>query len=198
MGHDLAENQPEQIRKRVYTIIKTKRAILVRRAAIILILLYFAAMVDVGSHVYGTVTQGFYFTYGGYDIFPIPYTWSILFPVLVELDPLRSFIFYAFIGQGMWIVWTLLGSIYILMPLALWAYKIKKEQNSEIKQVRSNKDERIGVITGIVAVLSIYLSVETFWTNLGNYGLLPLMTVLSLSIVVSCFFVIEILNVIRK
>ncbi len=198
MGHDLAESQPGQIKKRVYAIIKTKRAILVRRAAIILILLYFAAMVDVGSHVYGTVTQGFYFTYLGYELFPIPYQGVIVFPVIVELDLLRSFIFYTFIGQGMWIVWTSLGIIYILMPFALWAYNTKKEQNSEIKQVRSNKDERIGVITGIMAVLSIYLSVETFWTNLGNYGLLPLVAILGLSIVIFCFLVIEILNVIRK
>ena len=192
------ENQPEQVRNRVIESIKTQRAILVRRVAIILLLLYFAVMVDVGSHVYGTVNHGFYFTYLGYDIFPIPYQWAVLLPVITELDPLRSFIFFTFIGQGIWIVWALLGIIYIVMPLVHWAYNIKREPDSEIMQVRSDKVEKIGVITGIVAVLSVYLSVVTFRINLVNYGLLPLVLVSSLSIVVICFLVIEILNMIRN
>ncbi|KXH72011.1 MAG: hypothetical protein AM326_11340 [Candidatus Thorarchaeota archaeon SMTZ-45] len=192
------ENQPEQVRNRVIESIKTQRAILVRRVAIILLLLYFAVMVDVGSYVYGTVDHGFYFTYLGYDIFPIPYQWAVLLPVITELDPLRSFIFFTFIGQGIWIVWALLGIIYIVMPLVHWAYNIKREPDSEIMQVRSDKVEKIGVITGIVAVLSVYLSVVTFRINLVNYGLLPLVLVSSLSIVVICFLVIEILNMIRN
>lgn len=178
--------------------INTRQATFVRRVVVILLLLYFAVMVDVGSHVYGTVAQGFYFANLGYDLFPLPYKWAVLLPVITELDPFRSFIFFTFIGQGMWVLWVLLGIIYIIEPLFHWAYNIMREQESKIRPVQSDKGERIGILTGMVAVISVYLSVATYRMNLMNYGLLPLIVVSSLSIVVVGFLVIEILNVIRK
>ena len=178
--------------------IKTGHASFVRRLAVILLLLYFAAMVDVGRHVYGNVEQGFYFTYLGYEIFPLPYTWGVILPVIVDLDPLRSFIYFTFIRRGMWVLWVLIGIIYILDPLLHWAFNIRREQESKVRLVRSGKGERIGVITGLVAVIAVYLSVATYRINLGNYGLLPLIVVSSLSIVVIGFMAIEILNILRR
>jgi hypothetical protein len=174
------------------------RAVLLRRVAVSLLLLYFGVMVDVGSHVYGTLEQGYYFTHIGYDIFPIPYKWGILFPAHADLDLLRSFIFFIFIGQGMWVLWVLLGIVYIVEPLIHWAYNIKREQRMKNRPVRTDRRERIGILTGIVALFSVYLSVTTFRINLGNYGLLPLIVVSSLSIMVIGFLVVEILNAIRK
>jgi hypothetical protein len=182
----------------IHQYINTRPATFVRRVVVILLLLYFAVMVDVGRHVYGTVEEGFFFTYLGYEIFPLPYTWGVLLPVIVELDPLRSFIYFTFIGQGMWALWVLIGIVYIVMPLLHWVYNIRREQEPKSGPVQSDMSESIGILTGLVSVISVYLSVVTYTRNVMNYGLLPLIVVSTLSIVVIGFVVDDMLNVDRK
>lgn len=180
--------------------IKTQRAAFVRRVAVILLLLYFAVMVDAGRAVMGDFTNGFYFGTSGYGLFPVPYRlppgWPSL-QVITPLHPIEVFIYVVFIGQGIWIAWMSLSIIYIMMPLALWVYTTKGRPNSKTTQVQSERGEKVGVFTGIIAVLSVLLSVTTFSFsfNLENYGPLPLIVILGLSTVIIGFLLFEVKNI---
>lgn len=163
--------------------ISTKRAAFVRRVAVILLLLYFAVMVDAGSYVRGDLESGFYFTNTGHGLFPFPYSGGFSYPVYVYFDPLSTFIYVVFIAQGIWIAWMSLGIIYIMMPLALWVYNTMGRLNSKTTQVRSDRVKKGDVLTRIFAGFSAIFSVTTFSIgyNLENYGPLPLILVLGLS-----------------
>ncbi len=103
--------------------INTKRAAFVSRVAVILLLLYFAVLVDAGSHVSGDLAHGFHFPHSGYRLFPFPLSTVYLnAPVQIPLAPIEVFIYVVFIGQGIWIAWMSLGIIYIMMPLVRRVY----------------------------------------------------------------------------
>ena len=179
--------------------IKTQRVAIVRRVAVILLLLYFVVLVHAGSYVSENLDFGFFFGTSGYGLFPFPYHlphgWAALM-VITPLDPIEVFIYVVFIGQGIWIAWMSLGIIYIMMPLALWVYTTKGRPNTETTQIQSEGVKKVGVLTGIIALFSVLLSVTTFsaYHNLGNYGLPPLILVLGLSTVIIGFLFFEVKN----
>ncbi len=172
---------------------KTKRAAFVRRVAVVLLLLYFAVMVDAGNYVGWSIWHESYFSAPGNNLFPIPFKLPpgyLIAEVIVELDFLQTFIYVVFIGQWIWIAWMSLGIIYIMMPIVLKALGTLRRPNMKSTPAR----EDVGVLTKLVAVLVVLLSVITYSGNLENYGLLPLIVVLGLSTVIIGFILIDVKN----
>ncbi len=181
--------------------INTERAAFVRRVTNILLLLYFAVMVQAGGAVGGNYTSELYFGTPGYSLFPFPYSLpsgSGIEQVLVPLPPIQVFIYVVFIGQGVWIAWMSLGIIYIMMPLVRWVYNTKYRPNTKSTHIQPERGEKVGVLTGIIALFPVLFSVATFSIpyNLVNYGLLPLIVVLGLSTVIIGFLFFEVKNII--
>ncbi len=161
--------------------IKTQSSAFVRRVAVVLLLLYFAVMVDAGSHVHGDLESGFNFPHAGYGLFPFPFPYSggINLPMVVYFDPLLTFIYVVFIGQWIWIAWMSLGIIYIIMPIVQRALSTMRRPNMKSTHTR----EDVGVLTKLVVVLVVLPSVITYSINLEYYGPLPLILVLAISTV---------------
>ncbi|MGY5865081.1 MAG: hypothetical protein RTV41_10795 [Candidatus Thorarchaeota archaeon] len=181
--------------------INTERAAFVRRVANILLLLYFAVMVQAGRAVGGNYTSELYFGTPGYSLFPFPYSLpsgSPIEQVLVPLPPIQVFIYVVFVGQGVWIAWMSLGIIYIMMPLVRWVYNTKYRPNTKSTYIQPERGEKVGVLTGIIALFPVLFSVATFslYYNLVNYGPLSLMVVLGLSTMIIGFLVFEVKNII--
>jgi hypothetical protein len=140
-------------------------------------------LVDFEGAVIGDLRTGFYYGSYGYTLFPYPHWRSILLPVMTPLPPIEAFIYAVFVYQGIWIAWTALGIIYVMMPLVIWAYRTIGRPASRLAQVQQEKEEKIGVLTGMLAFLSILLSVMTLGieTNLSYYGFMPFLAALGLS-----------------
>jgi hypothetical protein len=159
------------------------RRIIARRIAVLLFFLYLAVLVDVGGAVLGDLRTGFYYGNYGNTLFPYPHNKGFLLPVITPVPPIEAFIYTVFVYQGIWIAWTALGVIYIMMPLAIWAYRTVRRPTSMPAQVHQEKEEKIGVLTGMLAFLSILFSVVTLSidTNLHLYGFMPFLVALGLS-----------------
>ena len=159
------------------------RRLIARRIAVLLFFLYLAVLVDVGGTVLGDLRTGFYYGNYGNTLFPYPHNRGFLLPVITPVPPIEAFIYAVFVYQGIWIAWTALGIIYIMMPLAIWAYRALKRPTPGLAQVKQEKEEKIGVLTGVLAFLSILFSVATLSidTNLHLYGFMPFLVALGLS-----------------
>lgn len=188
----MSESVPEKHSVRVLEGIQNwmfnHRTLVVRRVAVILLLLYFAVMVHAGSHVGGDVNQGFYFATPSFALFPFPYVLPPGYVVILSirpLTPIEVFIYVVFIQLGIWMVWVILGIIYIMMPLVLRVYRTKTKVETQMTEVRSDRGEKIDVLTVTLVGLSAIFSVTTFsiGCNLENYGPLPLILVIGLSTV---------------
>ena len=97
-----------------------------RRFFVLLLMIYFAVMVNAASCVSGNIFEGFYFWSGGHKLFPLPYdpAWfgNITASVITPLNPLECFIYAIFINHGIWIFWIGLGIIYIALP---WTVRLQ-------------------------------------------------------------------------
>ena len=170
------------------------RALVARRVAVLLLLLYFAVIVNAGSDVFLNTHNGVYSASLNTRLFPIPSIDFGFLPAYRALPQIDVFIYIVFINQGIWIVWMLLGIIYIIMPLMVWAYRTLKRPISKSPQTLNKNEEKVGVLTGSIAVFSIALSVVTFGDNLMYYGPVPLVVVLGLSVALLGFILYEVLK----
>lgn len=163
--------------------INIHRKLIARRIAVLLFLLYLAALVDVGDAIFGDLRTGFYYGNMGHTLFPFPHTNSLLLPAITPVPPIEVIIYVAFVYQGIWIAWTVLAVIYIMMPFIIRIYRVLRRPMSLTPQVQQEGEERIGVLTGLFAFLSILLSVGSFAisTNLHFYGFAPFLVTLGLS-----------------
>jgi hypothetical protein len=88
-----------------------------RRVFILLLMVYFATMVNVALH---GITGGRYWACPGYKLFPIPYdpirSGHITFPMLVPLNQTDLFIYLNFISNGIWMFWMGIGTLYVMLP----------------------------------------------------------------------------------
>lgn len=91
----------------------TKRAAFVSRVAVLLLIPYLFAMVNVGRYISGDIWNGLFWTSSGYAMFPIPFDLTSLgygtTPTHYDLNFFDIFIYVIFIGQWFWIFWMSLG-----------------------------------------------------------------------------------------
>jgi hypothetical protein len=175
--------------------IGTHRDSVVRRITVLLLILYFYAMVNVGRYIAWDPAHGLTWTSGGYSLFPIPFDslslGYIVTPALEQLNPFDIFIYVIFIEQWFWVVWMFLGVLYIMMPLVRRGYFSLGRFDSKPDQKPSDIVEPISRFTKSTSVLTVLLSTMTFIFNLSVYGPLLLSVVLGLSIVVFWILFIE-------
>jgi hypothetical protein len=155
----------------------------VRRLAVVLLLLYFAVLMDAGSNVFLDPVNGVFSAGIGTMLFPIPTPGSRMLPAYVPLSQIDVLVYTIFLYQGIWAAWLLLATAYILLPLILWIFKTSRRLGLDSAQVSQMKKEQVGVLTSAMVGFSIVLSVATFSfpPNLWNYGPIPLVVVLGLS-----------------
>ena len=90
-----------------------------RRIFVLLLLVYFAAMINVAQGITSIRFGDFYWCDMGYKLFPIPYYegwFGPTEPALVPLNQTELFIYLNFITNGIWIFWMGIGMIYIVYP----------------------------------------------------------------------------------
>ncbi len=169
------------IQHRIYT----SRKLIARRITVLLLFLYLAALVDVGSAILGDLRTGFWYDNIGHTLFPYPHTAGGLLPVITPVPPIEVFVYVAFVYQGIWIAWTALGIIYIVAPLFIWAYRTLRKPAAGAAQAQQEKEEKTGILTGMLVFLSILLSIGTFaiTNNLHSYGFMPFLAAVGLSAV---------------
>lgn len=183
MGETVVLEDSKRVIKSIPHRIYLHRALVVRRLAVLLLLLYFAVLVDAGSSVFRDSINGLYSGGMSMWLFPFPSVGYRMLPAYVPLTQIDVFIYIVFINQGIWIAWMLPSVIYIMMPLPLWAYRTLKRPISKSTKVPHEKEERVGSLTSAIVIFSIVLSVATFsfHINLVNYGPVPLVVVLGIS-----------------
>jgi hypothetical protein len=89
------------------------------RVFLIFLVIDFLGMVYVTRGVYGDMTNGYEWPQVGHVMFPIPFEYPTMTPVTQPLSPIETFIFLVFISNSVWMFWTSLAIIYIVMPLLL-------------------------------------------------------------------------------
>ena len=91
-----------------------------RRIFVILLLVYFAAIINVALRGVTSIRFGdFYWCDMGYKLFPIPYYegwFSPTEPALVPLNQTELFIYLVFINNGIWAFWLGIGTLYVMLP----------------------------------------------------------------------------------
>lgn len=183
----LSENMHPQGRMRMISnfqdSFRLHRELISRRLVVLLLLLYLSALVDIGHIILGDLRTGFYYGNYGYVLFPFPSNPSFLLPVITPVPLIEAIIYTIFIYQGIWIAWSLLGILYIMMPLLLRLYRIRKGTAAAPRLEEKEKRTRLGIITGMLAFLSIVFSVGTFSieNNLHSYGPMPFLVAIGIS-----------------
>ena len=186
----------KSIQHRIYL----HRALVVRRIAVLLLLLYFSVLVDAGSGVFLDTVNGVFSASIGTTLFPIPFAGLRMLTAYVPLSQNDVLIYIIFVNQGIWNLWMLSGIIYIMMPLAIWGYRTIERPILKSKLEPHEKEEKVGIVTSTIAIFSIALSVATFsfHFNFMNYGPVPLVVVLGLSTVIVVALLYEILKRLQK
>ena len=163
--------------------LRSHRELIARRLAVLLLLLYLSALVDIGHVILGNLRTGFYYGNFGYVLFPFPSNPSILLPVITPVPLVEAIIHTIFIYQGIWIAWASLGILYIIMPLLLRGYRVVRGTTVVLGLEEGEKKARMGIITGILALLSIVFSLGTFSieNNLRSYGPMPFLATIVIS-----------------
>ncbi len=93
------------------------REILTRRRAIVLTLeLYILLLLPVGLHITGDPLNGFYWPSSGFSLFPIPIG-NGPEPAFMPLSSIDAVITVMFLWNGLWILWLIVGTSYITLPV---------------------------------------------------------------------------------
>ena len=142
-------------------------------------------MVYVGVLIVGHPGTGYHYTNIGHHLFPFPSTDSVLLPAFTPVPPVEAFVYTIFIYQGLWIAWASLGIAYILLPFSFWVYRALRKSIKHAQE-HQKQEERVGVTTGMLAFLSIYLSIGTFSisSTLYIHGPIPFLIVVALSVII--------------
>ena len=92
-----------------------------KRIGVIILMIYLAVLVYVANEgLTGDIFTGFYWRSGGWSLFPIPFNpswfgWGTA-TVFVPLTILELLVYLVFVGHGIWILWEILGIVYIIYP----------------------------------------------------------------------------------
>lgn len=98
---------------------KRARGPILRRVVVVVLLIYLLALVPFARGIGGDLAEGFYWTYSGHRLFPIPVDFHSMLPMTEDLTPIDQFVYVVFMWNGMWVVWTVVALFYIVYPLLL-------------------------------------------------------------------------------
>jgi len=88
----------------------------IRRFIVVILLADLIIMVWFGRVITGNPLDGFYWPYPNKILFPIPMDFGSMIPVFSPLNPVDAFVYTIFIYGGLWILWLLVGILYVVYP----------------------------------------------------------------------------------
>ncbi len=116
---------PDGEQKEPWLLSKRARGPILRRLVVVVLLIYLVALVPFARGIGGDLAGGFYWTYPGFVLFPIPGDSGSMIPVTEPLTPIDQFVYVVFIWNGMWVAWTAVAVLYIVYPFLL---KLRSER----------------------------------------------------------------------
>ena len=90
--------------------------VVARRIVVIVFLIYLLLLVNIGlQYIIGTPLEPLWRT-TGCKLFPVPVIPNGSLPNTVPLDPVDYLVYLLFVGNGIWLLWTVLSCWFIFRP----------------------------------------------------------------------------------